>query len=110
MFHTDAAWLGHAPPQRNPKKEILQKIETSYSPFNQSSPAVTRGGMIKSLLGGGNSNIFGIFTLKIWEDEPIWLICFKWVGSTTNQFLIHIFWHSLDFVLIIIVNLRTIYS
>ena len=33
-----------------------------------------------ALSGGGNSNMFGIFTPKIWEDEPILTnICFKWV-------------------------------
>ena len=37
-------------------------------------------------LGGGNSNIFGIFTPKIGEDEPILTsIFFRWV-ETTNQF------------------------
>ena len=40
-------------------------------------------------LVGGNSNIFGIFTPKIGEDEPILtFIFFKWVGSTTNQRMI----------------------
>ena len=29
-------------------------------------------------LGGGNSNIFGFFTL-IWGNHPFWLIFFKWV-------------------------------
>ncbi len=39
-----------------------------------------------SFLGGGNSNIFGIFTPKIGEDEPLLTsIFFRWVGSTTNQ-------------------------
>ena len=37
-------------------------------------------------LGGGNSNIFGIFTPKIGEEtHPFSLIFFKWVGSATNQ-------------------------
>ena len=37
------------------------------------------------LLGGGNSNICGIFTPKLGEDEPILTsIFFEWVGSTTN--------------------------
>jgi len=37
-------------------------------------------------LGGGNSHIFGFFTPKIGEDEPILTsIFFKWV-ETTNQF------------------------
>ena len=37
-------------------------------------------------LGGGNSNIFGIFIPKIGEDEPILTyIFFRWV-ETTNQF------------------------
>ena len=36
-------------------------------------------------LCGGNSNIFGIFTPKIGEDEPILTsIFFRWGGSTTN--------------------------
>ena len=36
-------------------------------------------------LGGGNSNMFGIFTPKIGEDDPILTnICFKGVGSTTS--------------------------
>ena len=34
-------------------------------------------------LGGGNSNILGIFT-PIWERFPIWLLFFRWV-ETTNQ-------------------------
>ena len=33
--------------------------------------------------GGGNSNIFGMFT-PIWGGDPIWLFFFRWVGSTTN--------------------------
>ena len=28
---------------------------------------------------------FFIFTPKIGEDDPIWLIFFRWVGSTTNE-------------------------
>ena len=36
-------------------------------------------------LGGGNSNIFGIFIPNLGEDEPILTsIFFKGVGSTTN--------------------------
>ena len=39
-----------------------------------------------SSLGGGNSNIFGIFTQKIGEDEPnLTSIFFKWV-ETANSF------------------------
>ena len=42
---------------------------------------------IRQKLGGGNSNIFGIFTPKIGEDEPnLTSIFFRWVGSTTNYF------------------------
>ena len=38
------------------------------------------------MLGGGNSNIFGIFTPNLGEDDPILTsIFFKGVGSTTNQ-------------------------
>ena len=38
-----------------------------------------------SYLGGGNSNIFAIFTPKIGEDEPILTsIFFEVGGSTTN--------------------------
>ena len=33
--------------------------------------------------GGGNSNIFGMFT-PIWGGDPIWICFFRWVGSTTN--------------------------
>ena len=34
-------------------------------------------------LGGGNSNIFGIFTPKIGEDEPILTSIFlEWVETT----------------------------
>ena len=37
------------------------------------------------------SNIFGIFTPKIGEDEPILtIICFRWVGSTTNQNMVFV--------------------
>jgi len=43
-------------------------------------------GVIANELVGGNSNIFGIFTPKIGEDEPnLTSIFFRWVGSTTNQ-------------------------
>ena len=37
-------------------------------------------------LGGGNSNIFGMFIPKFGEDEPILTVCIflRWVGSTTN--------------------------
>ena len=49
------------------------------------------GGFNKSeipLLGGGNSNIFGIFIPKIGEDEPILKsIFFRWVGS--REFMRH---------------------
>ena len=39
----------------------------------------------KKKLGGGNSNIFGIFTPNFGEDESIWtIIFFNGVGSTTN--------------------------
>ena len=31
-------------------------------------------------LGGGNSNIFGIFTL-MWGRFPLWLIFFKWIET-----------------------------
>ena len=34
-------------------------------------------------LVGGNSNIF--FFTPTWGNDPIWLIFFKGVGSTTNQ-------------------------
>ena len=35
--------------------------------------------------GGGNSNIFGIFSPVPWGNDPILTsIFFKWVGSTTN--------------------------
>ena len=38
----------------------------------------------KQLGGGGNSNMFVIFTLT-WEDDPIWLThIFQMGGSTTN--------------------------
>ena len=30
--------------------------------------------------------IFFIFIPNLGEDDPIWLLFFKWVGSTTNQF------------------------
>ena len=41
----------------------------------------------KRMLGGGNSNIFGIFIPKLGEDEPnLTNIFFGWVGSTTNQY------------------------
>ena len=36
-------------------------------------------------LGGGNSNIFGIFT-PIWGRFPFWLTFFRWV-ETTNQMM-----------------------
>ncbi len=38
-------------------------------------------------LGGGNSNIFGIFTPKLGEDDFHFdlRIFFRWVASTTNQ-------------------------
>ena len=58
------------------------------------------GMILQVLLGGGNSNIFGIFTPIPGKDEPILTsIFFKWVGSTTNQNYIHISWCSgfLDF-------------
>ena len=39
------------------------------------------------------TQIFFIFTPKIGEDEPILTsIFFRWVGSTTNQFLNVVFW------------------
>ena len=34
-------------------------------------------------LGGGTSNLF-YFHPEPWGDDPIWLLFFKWVGSTTN--------------------------
>ena len=44
--------------------------------------------LYQKVLGGGNSNIFGIFTPELGEDEPILTsIFFGWVGSTTNQFI-----------------------
>ena len=49
-----------------------------HSDFN--SKFFTKDFLYTSLVGG-NSNIFGIFTLKIGEDEPILT---KGVGSTTN--------------------------
>ena len=41
-------------------------------------------GDLKSFrMGGGNSNIFGIFTPKIGEDEPnLMFIFFNWVETT----------------------------
>ena len=50
------------------------------------------GGKLTSFLllssgvtGGGNSNIFGIFSPVPWGNDPILTsIFFKWVGSTTN--------------------------
>ena len=47
------------------------------------------GGFEKHIfLGGGNSNIFGIFTPKIAEDESnLTSIFFRWV-QTTNQFFL----------------------
>ena len=39
-------------------------------------------------LGGGNSNMFGIFIPYLGKTNPIWLIFIRWVGSTTNQLLI----------------------
>ena len=46
------------------------------------------------LLGGGNSYIFGIFIPKIGEDEPILTsIFFRWVGSTTNQIAMLVYWN-----------------
>ena len=37
-------------------------------------------------LGGGNSNIFGIFTPENWgKMNPSWRAFFRGVGSTTNQ-------------------------
>ena len=37
---------------------------------------------------GGNSNMFGIFIPNFGEEDPILTsIFFKWVGSTTNQFM-----------------------
>ena len=33
---------------------------------------------------GGGFKLFFIFT-PIWGNDPIWLICVKWVGSTTPQ-------------------------
>ena len=57
----------------------INKILVSHNQpfFYQSYP---------TLLGGGNSNIFGIFTLKIGEDEPILTntVFFQMGGSTTN--------------------------
>ena len=50
---------------------------------NRTIPESTRI-FSKGFLGGGNSNIFGIFTPKLGEDEPILTsIFFKWgwVGS-----------------------------
>jgi len=46
-------------------------------------------GKFDGFLVGGNSNIFGIFTPKIGEDEPNLTFAYfsNWVGSTTNQFL-----------------------
>ena len=37
---------------------------------------------VSDILGGGNSNIFGIFTPKIGEDEPNLTIAYfcRWVG------------------------------
>ena len=43
-------------------------------------------------LGGGNSNIFGIFTPKIGEDEPNFdEHIFQMGGSTTNQRSFYLF-------------------
>ena len=40
-------------------------------------------------LGGGNSNIFGIFIPKFGEDEPnLTSIFVRWGGSTTKQWLV----------------------
>ena len=42
-------------------------------------------GILRDSLGGGNSNIFGIFTPNLGEDEPILTsIFFRWVGSTRS--------------------------
>ena len=39
------------------------------------------------LVGGGNSNIFGIFTPN-WGRFPFWLIFFKWVETTNKHGLL----------------------
>ena len=54
-----------------------------FAPGKGDSPPGKRG--IFTNLGGGNSDIFEIFTPKIGEDEPfLTIIFFKGVGSTTN--------------------------
>ena len=39
--------------------------------------------LVNYYLGGGFKYSFFIFTPS-WGNDPIWLIFFKWVGSTTN--------------------------
>ena len=51
--------------QRSPVKRIREEIARKNQFF---------------FLGGGNSNMF-IFT-PTWEDDPIWLIFFKWFETT----------------------------
>ena len=66
-------------------KSQIQKIRSFRNREGKSSSNQTIRFRFDSLiLGGGNSNIFGIFSPKLGEMIPIWLICSKWVGSTTN--------------------------
>ena len=58
-------------PQRNKQKtDISQQLRGVYA-------------ILTKFLGGGFKCVFYFYPYLGFHD-PIWLICFKWVGSTTN--------------------------
>ena len=70
---------------QSPSLEMHIPLILKSIPIENKMPLFSQFFWEKNVLGGGNSNIFGIFTPKFGEDEPILTnIFFKWVGSTTS--------------------------
>ncbi len=78
------------------------KKTTTVQSFDLNQPIVAQKNqetirLLVVYLGGGNSNILGIFTLKIGEMVQFDLRIFlKWAGSTTTWCIVFGFEHFLE--------------